>query len=103
MIKALALLLIVSSLQSLKTEKPEDGWLTQDKLLHISMSSVMVSTLYHLHQCKYGDSKVSSQIFAAQITISLGITKEIKDAKFSSKDLIADLLGITIGLLLLIR
>lgn len=101
MVKALFLLIILASLQPLGAEQFQDEWLAQDKSLHISLSSALVSTLYHLHQYRYGNSKVSSEVFAVQITIFIDIAKEIKDPKFSYKDLIADLLGITVGLLLI--
>lgn len=101
MIKVLALLLIIVSVHSYAAEQSQDRWLAQDKSLHISLSSALVSTFYHLHQYKYGSSKISSEVFAAQVTIFIGIAKEIGDPKFSYKDLIADLLGITVGLLLI--
>lgn len=97
------LLLIISSLQGPGIEQRQDRWLAQDKLLHISLSSALVSTFYHLHRHKYGDSRNSSEVFAAQITISLGIAKEIRDPRFSYRDLVADLVGVTVGLLLFIR
>jgi len=97
------LLLIVSSLQPFDVAEREDRWLAQDKLLHISLSSALVSTLYHLHRYRYGDSANSSQVFAAQVSISLGIVKEMSDAQFSYRDLIADLVGIAVGLILFVR
>ena len=100
---ACVLLFIVSTLQPFDAVEREDRWLGQDKLLHLSLSSALVSTLYHLHRCEWGHSTNSSQIFAAQVTISLGIAKEMNDPEFSYRDLLADLVGITVGLILFVR
>ena len=103
MIKAVALFLIASSLQPAAAQQSENRWLAQDKLLHFCLSSALVSTFYHLHQYEYGDSKHSSEVLAVQITLFFSIGKEIKDPQFSHKDLIADLLGIAVGLLVFVR
>ena len=100
---AIALVLTLSSAQPFSAEQSPDRWLAQDKLLHVVLSGALMSAFYHFHQHECDASRASSQILAAQITISIGIAKETKDARFSYRDLIADMVGIGVGVLLFVR
>jgi uncharacterized protein YfiM (DUF2279 family) len=103
MARALVLLLIVLSFQASGAEQTEDSWFSRDKVLHLSLSTALVSTLYHFHQHKYGDSRSSSEVFAVQITLYLSVGKEMRDRQFSYRDLLVDLVGIGVGWLLFVR
>lgn len=72
-----------------------DKWLSKDKFKHFFVSYIIYSVSREL------TNKENSAI----ITFSIGISKEIYDGfrkeKFSYKDLICDLLGISFGLIIL--
>ena len=100
---ALAVFLLFSTFQTAPAQGAREHWFSQDKVLHLSLSTALVGTLYHLHQHKCGESRRSSQVFATQVTLYLCIGKEMKDRHFSYKDLMVDLVGIGLGLLLFVK
>ena len=62
--------------------------------------------LEHVNKINFKLDRSQSKMISAGITISLGIVKEIVDGsktnnRFSWKDLVADLIGVTIGLVIL--
>ena len=68
------------------------------------MSGVSYSVLHEF----YNNSRESSVYFSVSFTLSAGLGKEFYDSKtrggtFSYKDLIADILGIGLGLILATR
>jgi uncharacterized protein YfiM (DUF2279 family) len=81
-------------------------WWAQDKGRHLAGS--MISTIFigKLSQQVCASSTRESQMWGAGITFSLGLVKETFDSqskgnRFSVEDLVADIAGITIGILLL--
>jgi uncharacterized protein YfiM (DUF2279 family) len=72
-----------------------DAWFSKDKFKHFFTSYIIYSVFYEV------ESKKTSSL----ITFSIGLSKEIYDGfrkeKFSYKDLIYDVLGISFGLILL--
>ena len=83
-----------------------DSWLGVDKAAHIAGSCMLTVALNEgLHHLAGYSGEKSTQ-FSMGVTLSLGIGKEIRDSaqpgnKFSFKDIIADIVGIGIGLLLI--
>ena len=81
-------------------------WWAQDKGRHLAGS--MISTIFigKLSRQVCATSTRESQMWGAGITFSLGLVKETFDSqtkgnRFSVEDLIANIAGITIGILLL--
>jgi len=81
-------------------------WWAQDKGRHLAGS--MISTIFigKFSQQVFSASTGESQMWGAGITFSLGLIKETFDSqtkgnRFSVEDLIANIAGITIGILLL--
>ncbi len=72
-----------------------DKWLSNDKFKHFFVSYIIYSASY----------EITNKENSAIITFSIGVSKEIYDGfrkeKFSYKDLIWDILGISFGLFLL--
>ena len=81
-------------------------WWAQDKGRHLAGS--MISTIFigKFSQQVFATSTRESQVWGAGITFSLGLVKETFDSqtkgnRFSVEDLIANIAGITIGIILL--
>ena len=82
----------------------EDRWLALDKLAHLLVSFSLVGIGYAvLSDRGLGWDRNRARILSAGGTALLGIAKEIRDYRkgggFSRKDLAADGLGITLGIL----
>ncbi|MCJ7497566.1 MAG: DUF2279 domain-containing protein [candidate division Zixibacteria bacterium] len=82
----------------------EDKWLGWDKFGHFFISGFLSGSSYSIYHKSFNNDKESSLYFAGTFTLSLGIGKEITDMKkpqnkFSYKDLIFDLMGISLGLI----
>ncbi len=82
----------------------EDKWLGWDKFGHFFISGFLSGSSYSIYHKSFNNDKESSVYFAGTFTLSLGIGKETADMKkpqnkFSYKDLICDLLGISLGLI----
>jgi len=83
-----------------------DNWFSYDKGYHVLGSFMLtVATSKGMEQFSSKD-EYASRVWAASITIAFGIGKELFDSTrilnhFSYKDFIADLAGITLGLVLL--
>jgi uncharacterized protein YfiM (DUF2279 family) len=83
----------------------EDKWLSWDKFGHFFISGFLSGSSYSIYHKSFNNDKESSLYFAGTFALSLGIGKEITDMKkpqnkFSYKDLIFDLMGISLGLII---
>lgn len=82
----------------------EDPWLGRDKASHLALSLSLVGFGYHLARCE-GDLKAGpARAASIGASLSLGLTKEIWDrrrpgGRFSYRDLLFDLAGAGLGLL----
>ena len=86
-----------------KVKKVEDKWLGWDKAGHFLISGFLAGSSYSIYHQSFNNDKKSSIYFASVFTLSLGVGKEISDMKkpkdkFSYKDIIFDVLGISAGL-----
>ena len=85
------------------TLKISDKWLAWDKAEHLGVSAFLSGVSYSVFRDFYHNRKESSIYFSAILTFSAGLGKEFYDKKtpkgrFSYKDLVADILGIGLGL-----
>jgi putative lipoprotein len=85
------------------TSKTSDRWLAWDKVEHFGVSAYLSAVSYKIYHDFYHNHKESSLYFSFSLTFSLGLGKEVYDekrpnGKFSYKDLVADILGIGVGL-----
>jgi uncharacterized protein YfiM (DUF2279 family) len=90
------------------TLKVCDRWFAWDKVEHFGISAFLSATSYKILRDFYNNHKESALYFSGGLTFSLGLGKEVYDqkkpnGKFSYKDLVADVLGIGIGLLIATR
>jgi putative lipoprotein len=97
---------------SLKIEKAKtkkvDKWWGKDKAKHFLVSAFLAGACHKIYHNQWHNKKKHSLYFSTGFTLSLGLCKEIYDDtrsrnKFSYKDLIYDLLGIGVGLLIVTR
>jgi len=92
--------------KSHRTEKKvKDKWLGWDKAGHLLISAFLAGSSYSIYYKSFDNDKKSSIYFASVFTLSLGAGKEISDMKkpkdrFSYKDLVFDVLGISAGILI---
>jgi len=87
----------------LDTLKIPDKWIGWDKAEHLGVSAFLSGVSYSVFRDFYHNHQESSIYFSAALTFSAGLGKEFYDKKtprgsFSYKDLIADILGIGLGL-----
>ena len=85
------------------TLKISDKWFARDKVEHLGVSAFLSGVSYCVFRDFYYNNQESSIYFSASLTFSAGLGKEFHDLKtprgnFSYKDLIADILGIGLGL-----
>lgn len=85
------------------TLKVSDKWFAWDKTEHLGVSAFLSGVSYSVFRDFYYNKKESSVYFSASLTFSVGLGKEFYDkkapeSKFSYKDLVADILGIGLGL-----
>jgi uncharacterized protein YfiM (DUF2279 family) len=91
-----------------QSEKPDtlkisDRWLAWDKVEHLGISAYLSIVSYKIYHDFYHNRKEPSLYFSSGLSFSLGLGKEVydekkPDGKFSYKDLVADILGIGLGL-----
>jgi len=79
-----------------------DKWFALDKVYHFLVSFSLVGSGYHLLANRIGMKESYATSASIGGTLALGISKEIfdnsrPDDRFSYRDLIYDILGITIG------
>jgi uncharacterized protein YfiM (DUF2279 family) len=112
----LVLLLITGSLSRVKGESyadssmsdtvRADSWFGDDKIRHLAGSMMLTTFSAQVAKQRFNVSQKNAVIFGAGFSFSLGLAKETVDQTkpdniFSWKDLIADIAGITLGVLLL--
>jgi uncharacterized protein YfiM (DUF2279 family) len=90
------------------TLKTLDKWIAWDKLEHVGVSAFFSGVFYSIFRDFYYNNRGSSIYFSTALTFSLGLGKEFCDQrtprkKFSYKDLVADILGIGLGLFIATR
>ena len=83
-----------------------DPWLGRDKVHHFLTSAFLSSAGYYFFHEEQNFSNRFSQGGGFGFSLSLGLVKEIRDGfkpdnAFSLKDLVADILGTTVGILLI--
>ena len=83
-----------------------DAWFGSDKIRHMTGSMIATTFTAQIARRQFNLSRKDATKIAIGITFSLGLAKETfdhtrRDNIFSWKDLTADLLGITLGVLLL--
>lgn len=86
-----------------KVTKVEDKWLAWDKAGHFLISGFIAGSSYSIYHRSFDNDRNSSTYFASILTLSLGVGKELSDMrkprdKFSYKDIIFDVLGISAGI-----
>ncbi len=90
------------------TQKISDKWFAWDKVEHLGVSAFLSGVSYSVFRDFYNNKKESSVYFSVTLTFNLGLGKELYDKKtpqgrFSYKDLVADIVGIGLGLLIATR
>lgn len=85
------------------TLKTPDKWVAWDKVEHLGASAFFSGVFYSMFHEFYYNRQESSIYFSATLTLGLGFGKEFYDkrtprGRFSYKDLVADVLGIGLGL-----
>jgi uncharacterized protein YfiM (DUF2279 family) len=86
-------------------EPPPDRWLGIDKLQHLIFSTHLSLLSYKVSRDSYHNTTTTARAESVGLVFSLGIGKEFLDSnkpndRFSYRDLIADALGIGLGLIL---
>jgi uncharacterized protein YfiM (DUF2279 family) len=89
-------------------QKMPDKWFAWDKAEHLGVSAFLSGVSFSVFRDFYHNDKESSLCFSVSLTLGLGLGKEFHDFKkpggrFSYKDLLADVLGIGLGLLIATR
>lgn len=86
----------------------QDRWLARDKARHLLASFMLTGAMMYRLRFYEGWDTFSSRITGAGVTFGLGVVKELRDRstsapcnRFSWKDLVADLAGVCLGILLL--
>jgi len=82
-----------------------DSWFSRDKAHHFLTSAFLTTAGYYYSRELNNFSNLKSQQHGIYFSLSLGLIKEIRDGlqkknSFSWKDLVADILGTAVGLVL---
>ena len=85
-----------------------DSWWTRDKRLHLAISAGMVGFSFHLLHHRWHCEVEESRRLAISVTALVGAIKEVSDKRktpptSSFKDLVADGVGILLGIFLFTR
>jgi uncharacterized protein YfiM (DUF2279 family) len=85
---------------------PQDRFLAPDKAQHFMGSLISTVFFYKVFESHTDISSTGSKYLGSGITVGLGISKEILDSTepnnhFSWKDLIADITGLAVGLIII--
>ncbi|HVP37387.1 MAG TPA: DUF2279 domain-containing protein [Terriglobales bacterium] len=88
-----------------KVDQVEDKWLAWDKAGHFLISGFLAGSSYAIYHKSFNNDRKSSIYFASIFTLGLGVGKELSDMrkpkdKFSYKDIIFDILGTTVGIII---
>jgi uncharacterized protein YfiM (DUF2279 family) len=101
--------LILRALMQQAVRSPAtDSWWSRDKRLHLVASAGTVGFNYHLLHDRWHLQRADARGISVSLTALAGVLKELSDRgkrppTFSHKDLIADGMGIFIGILLFTR
>lgn len=99
----LACFLVSTPLDSLQGIDRQNGWLSEDKFEHIFFSSFLLGSSYYLYRNELNKSDASAREVGIGIALSIGISKELYDladrGNPSFKDILADIVGIVVGIL----
>ncbi len=95
--------LLLFSTASAQDKAVKDKWVSFDKFQHFFLSTHLTVLSYEVYHRSYHNTRESSRYFSSGLVLSFGIGKEVADShkskgKFSYKDLVADGLGIILGL-----
>lgn len=87
------------------SERSEDPWIGRDKVSHLALSLSVVGFGYHVARMEGGAGRCQARTGALGVSLALGLAKEFYDRKrpgpgFSYRDLVYDLMGSGLGLLL---
>jgi len=103
-VKTLILIFLLLFSTALAQEKAvKDKWFGFDKFQHFFLSTHLTVFSYEVYHRSYHNNRESSRYFSSGLVLTLALGKETRDSqklkgKFSYKDLIADGLGIILGL-----
>jgi uncharacterized protein YfiM (DUF2279 family) len=98
----------LESSQRKANKRGADNWWARDKRIHLLVSAGMVGTSYHLLHDQWNCRAEDSRRIAVSVTALAGLLKEFTDARkvppsCSYKDLIADGVGLLVGILVFTR
>lgn len=84
----------------------DDSWFGRDKVHHFLSSAFLTTAGYYFSREEKGFSNFKSQQVGIGFSLSLGLLKEIRDGRqsynsFSFKDMVANMLGIAVGVLII--
>lgn len=103
----LAALLLVSGRAAARDSAAQfkDPWLGRDKASHLAMGLALVGFTYHLARLEGGMERVPARAAGLGTSVAVGLSKEVWDrrrpgGRFSYKDLVFDLAGAGLGLLI---
>jgi putative lipoprotein len=87
------------------TVRTSDSWLARDKASHLAISCSLVGFGYHLARFEGGEERGRARAASVSLALGLGIIKEFCDqgrpsGRFSYKDLVFDLAGAGLGLMI---
>ncbi len=94
--------------QGYNFKQATDSWRGKDKLKHFSLAFYLTMSSYYYQNRGFNVAENKARKWTTFTVLSLGIGKEIcdyykADSHFSIKDLMADMSGLLIGLLLINR
>jgi len=103
----LAALLLVSGRAAARDSAAQfkDPWLGRDKASHLALSLSIVGFGYHLARLEGGADRGRARAASFGLSLTAGLAKELRDrrrpgGRFSYKDLVFDLAGAGLGLLI---
>lgn len=84
----------------------KNQWFTKDKVLHLGGSAIVTYWNYGISKDIYGSSHKKSLYFSVSFTSVLGLgkefsDKELKQSKWSWRDIVYDAAGISLGLIMI--
>ena len=88
----------------LLVQKPKDRWLAVDKYRHVVASAFLMGVSYNMARVEGKMNRKNAIVLGCSFSFSLGVTKEFRDyfhpkGVASFKDIVADVLGIGLGIL----
>lgn len=88
------------------TIKKIDKYLAPDKAKHFTASMISSIFFYKIFENQLKVDESQAKVYSVSFTVSLGVAKEFYDKSrprnyFSWKDILADLTGIAVGLILI--